>query len=157
MWHISGIPNPYRINLFEDFIYGTGLKNEVFRINKYGKLPVELLDLGVEKATNIMVSHRFKQQEGEQKFLKISLNWSVISLMDSHHKHVRWLTEWRDDTDSHWQIDVSIYTKHKSKPLSMPFISYFFSYDKSGFKRIFLFYLYLRSSFFFFFSPLGKW
>lgn len=27
---------------------------------------MELLDLGVEKATNIMVSHRYKQQEGER-------------------------------------------------------------------------------------------
>ncbi|KAL2081001.1 hypothetical protein ACEWY4_022854 [Coilia grayii] len=59
-----GIANPYRIDLFEDFIYGTSLKNEVFRIHKYGKLPVELLDLGVEKATNVMVAHRYKQQEG---------------------------------------------------------------------------------------------
>lgn len=68
--HLPGIANPYRIDLFEDFIYGTSLKNEVFRIHKYGKLPVELLDLGVEKATNVMVAHRYKQQEGKAKIVK---------------------------------------------------------------------------------------
>ncbi|XP_028847177.1 LOW QUALITY PROTEIN: low-density lipoprotein receptor-related protein 1B-like [Denticeps clupeoides] len=58
-----GISNPYRIDIFEDFIYGTGLKNEVFKIHKYGKQHMEYLSLGVEKATNVMVSHRYRQQE----------------------------------------------------------------------------------------------
>ncbi|XP_031438138.1 low-density lipoprotein receptor-related protein 1B isoform X1 [Clupea harengus] len=74
-----GIPNPYRIDLFEDFIYGTGLKNEVFRIHKYGKQQMELLDLGVEKATNIMVSHRYKQQEGlSNPCLKMSCDFLCL-------------------------------------------------------------------------------
>ncbi len=56
---------PYRIDIFEDYIYGTGLKNEVFRIHKYGKKPIEPLDLGIEKTTNVLISQRFKQQDGK--------------------------------------------------------------------------------------------
>uniref|UniRef100_A0A3Q1FTS4 Low density lipoprotein receptor-related protein 1Ba n=1 Tax=Acanthochromis polyacanthus TaxID=80966 RepID=A0A3Q1FTS4_9TELE len=58
--HIS---QPYRIDIFEDYIYGTGLKHEVFKIHKYGKQSVELLNLGVEKPTNVFISHRYKQQD----------------------------------------------------------------------------------------------
>jgi len=61
----TGISHPYRIDLFEDYIYGTGLKNEVFRIQKYGKKNIEPLDLGIEKTTNVLISHRFKQQDGK--------------------------------------------------------------------------------------------
>uniref|UniRef100_A0A8C2L9E4 Low density lipoprotein receptor-related protein 1Bb n=1 Tax=Cyprinus carpio TaxID=7962 RepID=A0A8C2L9E4_CYPCA len=62
---IDGISQPYRIDIFEDYIYGTGLKNEVFRIHKYGKKTFEPLDLGIEKTTNVLISHRFKQQDGK--------------------------------------------------------------------------------------------
>uniref|UniRef100_A0A8C1IX14 Low density lipoprotein receptor-related protein 1Bb n=1 Tax=Cyprinus carpio TaxID=7962 RepID=A0A8C1IX14_CYPCA len=61
----QGISQPYRIDIFEDYIYGTGLKNEVFRIHKYGKKTFEPLDLGIEKTTNVLISHRFKQQDGK--------------------------------------------------------------------------------------------
>ncbi|CAB1328682.1 unnamed protein product [Coregonus sp. 'balchen'] len=60
-----GISQPYRIDIFEDYIYGTGLKHEVFKVHKYGKQPVEFLHLGLEKTTNVMISHRYKQQDGE--------------------------------------------------------------------------------------------
>lgn len=60
-----GISQPYRIDLFEDYIYGTGLKHEVFKIHKYGKQSVEYLNLGVEKPTNVFISHRYKQQDGK--------------------------------------------------------------------------------------------
>lgn len=64
----TGISQPYRIDIFEDYIYGTGLKNDVFRIRKYGKKAVEPLDLGIEKTTNVLISHRFKQQDGKRDF-----------------------------------------------------------------------------------------
>lgn len=62
-----GISQPYRIDIFEDYIYGTGLKHEVFKIHKYGKQPVEFLNLGIEKPTNVLISHRYKQQDGMYK------------------------------------------------------------------------------------------
>lgn len=61
----TGISQPYRIDIFEDYIYGTGLKHEVFKIHKYGKQSVEYLSLGVEKPTNVLISHRYKQQDGK--------------------------------------------------------------------------------------------
>lgn len=64
----TGISQPYRIDIFEDYIYGTGLKNEVFRIHKYGKKTIEPLGLGIEKTTNVLISHRFKQQDGKIMF-----------------------------------------------------------------------------------------
>lgn len=60
-----GISQPYKIDIFEDYIYGTGLKHEVFKIHKYGKQPVEFLSLGLEKPTNVLISHRYKQQDGK--------------------------------------------------------------------------------------------
>lgn len=56
---------PYRIDIFEDLIYGTDLKHEVFRVHKYGKQPFELLEPAIEKATHVMIAHRFKQQDGK--------------------------------------------------------------------------------------------
>lgn len=60
-----GIYQPYRIDIFEDYIYGTGLKHEVFRIHKFGKQSVEFLSLGVERPTNVFISSRYKQQDGK--------------------------------------------------------------------------------------------
>uniref|UniRef100_A0A3Q2Y480 Low density lipoprotein receptor-related protein 1Ba n=1 Tax=Hippocampus comes TaxID=109280 RepID=A0A3Q2Y480_HIPCM len=54
---------PYRIDLFEDYIYGTGLRHEVFKIHKFGKQSVEFFNLGVDKPTNVLISHRFKHQD----------------------------------------------------------------------------------------------
>ncbi|TRY82421.1 hypothetical protein DNTS_016378 [Danionella cerebrum] len=59
----AGISEPFRIDLFEDYIYGVGMKHEVFRVQKYGKLPAEKLSLGVERSSSILVFHRYKQQE----------------------------------------------------------------------------------------------
>ncbi|MBN3314434.1 LRP1B protein, partial [Atractosteus spatula] len=61
----TGILQPHRIDIFEDYIYGAGLKNNVFKVHKYGHTPVEHLDLGVEKATSVLISHRYKQQDGK--------------------------------------------------------------------------------------------
>uniref|UniRef100_A0A8C1SIU4 Low density lipoprotein receptor-related protein 1Ba n=1 Tax=Cyprinus carpio TaxID=7962 RepID=A0A8C1SIU4_CYPCA len=59
----DGIYQPFRIDLFEDYIYGVGMKHDVFRVHKYGKSPAEKLSLGVERASSILVFHRYKQQE----------------------------------------------------------------------------------------------
>lgn len=65
----TGMSQPYRIDIFEDLIYGTDLKHEVFRVHKYGKQPVELLGPAIEKATHVMIAHRFKQQDGKDLFV----------------------------------------------------------------------------------------
>ena len=82
---LSGIAQPYRIDLFEDYIYGTGLKHEVFRVYKYGKQPVEFLNLGLEKPTNVLIAHRYKQQDGKFNFfnklypdLELRLCWGEL-------------------------------------------------------------------------------
>uniref|UniRef100_A0A8C1BL65 Low density lipoprotein receptor-related protein 1Bb n=1 Tax=Cyprinus carpio carpio TaxID=630221 RepID=A0A8C1BL65_CYPCA len=74
----QGISQPYRIDIFEDYIYGTGLKNEVFRIHKYGKKPVEPLDLGIEKTTNVLISHRFKQQNVANPCLRMTCDFMCL-------------------------------------------------------------------------------
>ncbi|KAG9261064.1 low-density lipoprotein receptor-related protein 1B-like [Astyanax mexicanus] len=58
-----GISQPFRIDVFEDYVYGTDLKHEVFRVHKYGRQPAETLRLRVEKVSSILVFHRYKQQE----------------------------------------------------------------------------------------------
>ncbi|KAI2660780.1 Low-density lipoprotein receptor-related protein 1B [Labeo rohita] len=74
----QGISQPYRIDIFEDYIYGTGLKNEVFRIHKYGKKPIEPLDLGIEKTTNVLISHRFKQQDVANPCLRMTCDFMCL-------------------------------------------------------------------------------
>ncbi|XP_016375775.1 low-density lipoprotein receptor-related protein 1B-like [Sinocyclocheilus rhinocerous] len=74
----QGISQPYRIDIFEDYIYGTGLKNEVFKIQKYGKKPIEPLDLGIEKTTNVLISHRFKQQDVANPCLRMTCDFMCL-------------------------------------------------------------------------------
>uniref|UniRef100_A0A8C1S386 EGF-like domain-containing protein n=1 Tax=Cyprinus carpio TaxID=7962 RepID=A0A8C1S386_CYPCA len=74
----QGISQPYRIDIFEDYIYGTGLKNEVFRIHKYGKKTFEPLDLGIEKTTNVLISHRFKQQNVANPCLRMTCDFMCL-------------------------------------------------------------------------------
>uniref|UniRef100_A0A8C1IU80 Low density lipoprotein receptor-related protein 1Bb n=1 Tax=Cyprinus carpio TaxID=7962 RepID=A0A8C1IU80_CYPCA len=74
----QGISQPYRIDIFEDYIYGTGLKNEVFRIHKYGKKTFEPLDLGIEKTTNVLISHRFKQQDVANPCLRMTCDFMCL-------------------------------------------------------------------------------
>uniref|UniRef100_A0A096LXY3 EGF-like domain-containing protein n=1 Tax=Poecilia formosa TaxID=48698 RepID=A0A096LXY3_POEFO len=73
-----GISQPYRIDLFEDYIYGTGLKHELFKIHKYGKQAVEILYLGVERPTNVFVSHRYKQQDASNPCLRMSCDFMCL-------------------------------------------------------------------------------
>ncbi|TRY84843.1 hypothetical protein DNTS_002284 [Danionella cerebrum] len=74
----QGISQPYRIDIFEDYIYGTGLKHDVFRIHKYGKKPTEMLDLGIEKTTNVLISHRFKQQDVANPCLRMTCDFMCL-------------------------------------------------------------------------------
>lgn len=68
-----GISQPYRIDIFEDYIYGTGLKHDVFKIHKFGKLSVEFQYLGVERPTNVFISHRYKQQDGKLLWNRVNV------------------------------------------------------------------------------------
>ncbi|KAG7253190.1 hypothetical protein CRUP_024801, partial [Coryphaenoides rupestris] len=64
----SGLKNkllhPFSIDVFEDYVYGvTYVNNIVFRVNKFGKGPVENLTTGINHATDIVLHHRYKQPE----------------------------------------------------------------------------------------------
>lgn len=72
MWKcfaLSSLPDlahPFSIDVFEDYIYGvTLINNFVFRVNKFGKGPMETLTTGINHATDIVLYHRYKQPEGE--------------------------------------------------------------------------------------------
>ncbi|XP_010792309.1 low-density lipoprotein receptor-related protein 1B-like [Notothenia coriiceps] len=73
-----GISQPYRIDIFEDYIYGTGLKHEVFKIHKYGKQSVEFLNMGMEKPTNLLISHHYKQQDASNPCLRMSCDFMCL-------------------------------------------------------------------------------
>ncbi|KPP78525.1 low-density lipoprotein receptor-related protein 1-like [Scleropages formosus] len=65
---VSSIKNnlyhPFSIDIFEDYIYGvTYINNFVFRVNKFGKGPMENLTTGINHATDIVLYHRYKQPE----------------------------------------------------------------------------------------------
>ena len=58
--------HPFSIDIFEDYIYGvTYINNIVFRVNKFGKGPMENLTTGINHATDIVLYHRYKQPESE--------------------------------------------------------------------------------------------
>ncbi|KPP57761.1 hypothetical protein Z043_124481, partial [Scleropages formosus] len=58
--------HPFSIDIFEDYIYGvTYANNIVFRVNKFGKGPMENLTTGINHATDIVLYHRYKQPESE--------------------------------------------------------------------------------------------
>lgn len=58
--------HPFSIDVFEDYIYGvTYINNVVFRVNKFGKGPMENLTTGINHATDIVLYHRYKQPESE--------------------------------------------------------------------------------------------
>uniref|UniRef100_A0A3B3RZD4 LDL receptor related protein 1 n=1 Tax=Paramormyrops kingsleyae TaxID=1676925 RepID=A0A3B3RZD4_9TELE len=65
---VSGLKNnlhhPFSIDIFEDYIYGvTYVNNFVFRVNKFGKGPMENLTTAINHATDIVLYHRYKQPE----------------------------------------------------------------------------------------------
>ncbi|XP_016534121.1 low-density lipoprotein receptor-related protein 1-like isoform X3 [Poecilia formosa] len=56
--------HPFSIDVFEDHIYGvTYMNNSVFRVNKFGRGPVENLANGVNHATDLVLHHRYKQPD----------------------------------------------------------------------------------------------
>lgn len=62
--YFSDLLHPYSIDIFEDYIYGvTYVNNVVFRVNKFGKGPMENLTTGINHATDIVLYHRYKQPE----------------------------------------------------------------------------------------------
>ncbi|XP_028834762.1 low-density lipoprotein receptor-related protein 1B-like isoform X3 [Denticeps clupeoides] len=73
-----GVSQPFRIDLFEDYIYGIGVKHDVFRVHKYGKQAVERLHLGVEKSSTILVFHRFKQQDVLNPCLRMNCDFMCL-------------------------------------------------------------------------------
>ncbi|KAJ8393790.1 hypothetical protein AAFF_G00057050 [Aldrovandia affinis] len=73
-----GISQPHRIDIFEDYLYGVGLKNDVFRVHKYGRGSVEWLDLGVEKSSNILIFHPVKQQDVLNPCLKMNCDFLCL-------------------------------------------------------------------------------
>ncbi|KAF7208497.1 transcript variant X2 [Nothobranchius furzeri] len=56
--------HPFSIDIFEDTIYGvTYLNNYVFRVDKFGRGPVENLATGMNHATDLVLHHRYKQPD----------------------------------------------------------------------------------------------
>uniref|UniRef100_A0A8D0DF55 LDL receptor related protein 1 n=1 Tax=Sander lucioperca TaxID=283035 RepID=A0A8D0DF55_SANLU len=61
---VNKLHHPFGIDVFEDYIYGvTYMNNYVFRVNKFGKGPIENLTTGMNHATDIALYHRYKQPE----------------------------------------------------------------------------------------------
>ncbi|XP_058238194.1 low-density lipoprotein receptor-related protein 1B-like isoform X2 [Hemibagrus wyckioides] len=58
-----GVSQPFRIDVFEDYVYATALNHHVFRIHKYGRQRASTLQLPVQRASSVLVFHRYKQQE----------------------------------------------------------------------------------------------
>lgn len=66
MYFSAELHHPFSIDVFEDYVYGvTYINNYVFRVNKFGKGPIENLTTGMNHATDIVLYHRFKQPESE--------------------------------------------------------------------------------------------
>ncbi|XP_062842266.1 low-density lipoprotein receptor-related protein 1 isoform X2 [Trichomycterus rosablanca] len=60
----NNLHHPYSIDVFEDYIYGvTYRENLLFRVNKFGKGPVENLTTGMNHATDLVLYHIYKQPE----------------------------------------------------------------------------------------------
>uniref|UniRef100_A0A673BTW4 Low density lipoprotein receptor-related protein 1Aa n=1 Tax=Sphaeramia orbicularis TaxID=375764 RepID=A0A673BTW4_9TELE len=61
---VTKLHHPFSIDVFEDYIYGvTYVNNYVFRVNKFGKGPIENLTTGMNHATDLVLYHRYKQPE----------------------------------------------------------------------------------------------
>eukprot|EP00063_Salmo_salar_P032241 XP_014007076.1 PREDICTED: low-density lipoprotein receptor-related protein 1B-like [Salmo salar] len=73
-----GLSQPVRIDIFEDYIYGIGMRNDVFRVHKYGKQPMERLHLGVERPSVVLVLHRFKQQDVSNPCLRMGCDFLCL-------------------------------------------------------------------------------
>uniref|UniRef100_A0AAR2M5Q5 EGF-like domain-containing protein n=1 Tax=Pygocentrus nattereri TaxID=42514 RepID=A0AAR2M5Q5_PYGNA len=74
----QGFLTPFRIDVFEDYIYGTNLKHETFRVHKYGRKLVEMLRLRVDRASSVLVFHRYKQQEVLNPCVRMSCDFLCL-------------------------------------------------------------------------------
>ncbi|GAA6107216.1 low-density lipoprotein receptor-related protein 1B-like isoform X1 [Tachysurus ichikawai] len=59
-----GVSQPFRIDVFEDYIYATALNHRVFRVHKYGRQRASTLQLSVQGASSVLVFHRYKHTGG---------------------------------------------------------------------------------------------
>ncbi|XP_062845365.1 low-density lipoprotein receptor-related protein 1B-like [Trichomycterus rosablanca] len=73
-----GVSQPFRIDVFEDYVYGTTLNHQVFRVHKYGKQRAVTLHLRVERASSVLVFHRYKQQEVLNPCLRMSCDFLCL-------------------------------------------------------------------------------
>ncbi|XP_077948257.1 low-density lipoprotein receptor-related protein 1 isoform X1 [Gasterosteus aculeatus] len=70
---------PFGIDVFEDYIYGvTYINNQVFRVNKFGKGPIENLTTGLNHASDIALYHRYKQPEITNPCDKKKCEWLCL-------------------------------------------------------------------------------
>ncbi|MEQ2206785.1 hypothetical protein XENOCAPTIV_002905 [Xenoophorus captivus] len=75
----SHLLHPFSIDIFEDYIYGvTYMNNFVFRVNKFGKGPMENLTTGINHATDIVLYHRYKQPEIPNPCDKKKCEWLCL-------------------------------------------------------------------------------
>uniref|UniRef100_A0A3B3DQV2 EGF-like domain-containing protein n=1 Tax=Oryzias melastigma TaxID=30732 RepID=A0A3B3DQV2_ORYME len=76
---VSDLLHPFSIDIFEDYIYGvTYMNNFVFRVNKFGKGPMENLTTGINHATDIVLHHRYKQPEMPNPCDKKKCEWLCL-------------------------------------------------------------------------------
>uniref|UniRef100_A0A3B3V0A2 EGF-like domain-containing protein n=1 Tax=Poecilia latipinna TaxID=48699 RepID=A0A3B3V0A2_9TELE len=76
---ISDLLHPFSIDIFEDYIYGvTYMNNFVFRVNKFGKGPMENLTTGINHATDIVLYHRYKQPDIPNPCDKKKCEWLCL-------------------------------------------------------------------------------
>lgn len=84
--------HPHRIDVFEDYIYGAGPKNGVFRVQKFGRGSVEYLALDVGKTKGVLISHRYKQLDCKYNTLYNFLYWWIFFLMTLKRNYfLNWL------------------------------------------------------------------
>ncbi|KAL6038904.1 hypothetical protein STEG23_007732, partial [Scotinomys teguina] len=74
----QGLLHPHKIDVFEDYIYGAGPKNGVFRVQKFGHGSVEVLALDVEKTKSVLISHRYKQLNLSNPCLELSCDFLCL-------------------------------------------------------------------------------
>ncbi|XP_038606813.1 low-density lipoprotein receptor-related protein 1B [Tachyglossus aculeatus] len=73
-----GLLHPHRIDIFEDFIYGAGPKAGAFRVEKFGRGPVDYLHLDIDKTRGALLSHRHKQREAPNPCLHLTCEFLCL-------------------------------------------------------------------------------